>query len=211
MHPTWTLVHAERRALVDDLSTLSPDRWDVPSWCSGWSVHDVAAHLVDNARATTLRLAIAMVRARFDFDRQNDQGVARERGADPAETLERLRAVTERTDTPPVPLASRLVEEVVHGEDVRRPLGLHHTYAASAVADALAYQARTSVAMGGGRQHAQDLRLVATDTDLVIGEAGEVVEGTAVDLLLAVSGRAQAVATLGGPGVQVLRARLQAG
>lgn len=210
MHPTWPLVHAERRALVDDLATLTPDRWDLPSWCSGWSVHDVAAHLVDNARATTLRLAVAMVRARFDFDRQNDQGVARERGGDPAETLERLRAVVERTDTPPVPLASRLVEEVVHGEDVRRPLGLHHAYAEAAVADALAYQARTSVAMGGGRQHAQDLRLVATDVDLAVGEAGEVVEGTALDLLLAVSGRTQAVAALDGPGAGILRSRLQA-
>lgn len=210
MHPTWSLVHAERRALVDDLESLSPDRWNLPSWCPGWSVHDVAAHLVDNARATTLRLAVAMVRARFDFDRQNDQGVARERGADPAETLERLRAVVERTDTPPVPLASRLVEEVVHGEDVRRPLGLRRVYAEQAVADALAYQARTSVAMGGGRQHAQDLRLVATDVDLVVGEAGEVVEGTALDLLLAVSGRTQAATALDGPGAEVLRARLLA-
>lgn len=209
MHPTWSLVHAERRALVDDLATLSPDRWDLPSWCPGWSVHDVAAHLVDNARATTLRLVIAMVRARFDFDRQNDQGVARERGADPAETLERLRAVAERTDTPPVPLASRLVEEVVHGEDVRRPLGLQHTYAEPAVAEALVYQARTSVAMGGGRQHTQGLRLVATDTDLAVGEVGEVVAGTAVDLLLAVSGRFQALVALDGPGAEVLRTRLQ--
>lgn len=210
MHPTWSLVHAERAALVDDLQIVPPEQWELPSWCAGWSVHDVVAHLVDNARATTLRLAIAMVRARFDFDRQNDQGVARERGHDPAETLERLRAVVARTDTPPVPLASRLVEEVVHGEDVRRPLGVRHTYAPDAVRDALTYQARTSVSMGGGRQHAQGLRLVATDTDLVVGDDGEIVEGTALDLLLTVSGRVQAVDALDGPGADVLRTRLQA-
>lgn len=210
MNPTWSLVHAERAALVDDLATLAPAQWDVPSWCSGWSVHDVAAHLVDNARATTARLVVAMVRARFDFDRQNDQGVARERGADPAETWARLRSVVGRTDTPPVPLASRLVEEVVHGEDVRRPLGLHHDYAPRAVADALRHQARTSVSMGGGRQHVADLRLVASDADLVLGDGDDVVEGRAVDLLLATSGRVQALDTLGGPGLPILRGRLTA-
>ena len=74
-----------------------------------------------------------MVRARFDFDRQNEAGIAREKGATPAETLDRLRAVMGRRTTPPAPLDSRLVEEVVHGEDVRRPLGIRRDYPSEAV------------------------------------------------------------------------------
>jgi hypothetical protein len=38
-------------------------------------------------------------------------------------TLERLRQVASRTSTPPAPLDIRIVEEVVHGEDIRRALG----------------------------------------------------------------------------------------
>ncbi|MEV5160185.1 maleylpyruvate isomerase family mycothiol-dependent enzyme [Streptomyces sp. NPDC053728] len=86
-------------------------------------VHDVVAHLADTARTTCLGFVAGLARAGFDFDRQNARGVARERGATPRETLERLRRVAPRRPTPPAPLDSRLVEEVVHGEDIRRPLG----------------------------------------------------------------------------------------
>ena len=119
----WSVVHAERAALVRDLETLSPEQWEMPSLCDGWTVHDVVAHLVDTARTTRVGFVLGLARARFDFDRQNAVGVARHRGDNPAETLARLRAVATRTSTPPAPLVSRIVEEVVHGEDVRRPLG----------------------------------------------------------------------------------------
>ncbi|MDN5718134.1 MAG: maleylpyruvate isomerase family mycothiol-dependent enzyme, partial [Janibacter sp.] len=52
MTDVWELVHAERAALADDLERLTDEQWREPSLCEGWSVHDVAAHLVDNARAT---------------------------------------------------------------------------------------------------------------------------------------------------------------
>ena len=140
MTDVWELVRREREALVEDLAGLTDEQWELPSLCGGWTVHDVAAHLVDNARTTRLGIVAAMVRARFDFDRQNDAGVAREKGATPAETLDRLRAVVGRRTTPPAPLDSRLVEEVVHGEDVRRPLGLRRDYPTETVERALAHQ-----------------------------------------------------------------------
>ena len=208
MTDVWELVHQERRALIEDLAGLTEEQWETPSLCGGWTVHDVAAHLVDNARTTRLGIVAAMIRARFDFDRQNDQGVARERGASPAETLERLRAVAGRTTTPPAPLDSRLVEEVAHGEDVRRPLGVTRDYPTETVARALAYQVRTSVAVGGGRQRVQGVQLRATDTDITIGEGAEVA-GPAASILLAVSGRADALADLTGPGVARLEVALR--
>lgn len=64
MSEIWHLVHAERRALVDDLCGLAPSQWDTPSLAPGWSVHDVAAHLVDNALTTPVGLLRAMVRAK---------------------------------------------------------------------------------------------------------------------------------------------------
>ena len=124
----WPLVHAERAAMIDDLARLDTAQWEQPSLCAGWTVHDVVAHLVHVARSTRLGFAADMLRAGFDFDRQNTRGIERARGATPQETLQRLREAATRTSTPIAPLNTRLVEEVVHGEDIRRPLGIRYSY-----------------------------------------------------------------------------------
>jgi hypothetical protein len=108
------MVHTERAALIHDLRTLDSAQWEVPSLCEEWTVHDVVAHLVDTALTTRLGFVVGLARARFDFDRQNALGVRRQRGAS---------------------LDSRLVEEVVHGEDIRRPLGLTRSYPREAMDD----------------------------------------------------------------------------
>jgi uncharacterized protein (TIGR03083 family) len=199
------MVHAERAALVHDLEDLDAPRWETPSLCAGWTVHDVVAHLVDTARTTRLGFAVGLVRARFDFDRQNARGVQRHRGATPRETLQRLRDVVPRRSTPPAPLDSRLVEEVVHGEDVRRPLGLTRAYPQEAVTRSLLLQVRTPASFGGAREVLARVRLTAADADVSVGD-GPVVEGPALSLLLAVSGRRVALGDLRGPGLPALTA-----
>lgn len=185
----WPVVHEERRRLVADLSVLDDEQWGTPSLCTGWDVHDVVAHLVDSAKTTRLGFVRRLVAARFDFDLDNARGVERERRNDPQETLRALTDATELTCTPPANLATRLVEAIVHGEDVRRPLGIRAGYPTAAVMVALEYQLRTGVSMGGGKELAQGVRLVAEDAGTSWGE-GDEVRGSALDLLLAVSGRA---------------------
>jgi uncharacterized protein (TIGR03083 family) len=199
------MVHAERAALVADLEGLDEAQWDVPSLCAGWTVRDVAAHLVDAACTTRLGFVVSLARARFDFDRQNARGVVRTRGASPQQTLQRLRDVATRTSTPPAPLDSRLVEEVIHGEDVRRPLGLVRAYPQEAVLRSLRLQARTSTSFGGAKQLLAQVRLVAEDADLSLGD-GPDVRGPVLSLLLAVSGRRAALPDLHGPGVPAVAA-----
>ncbi|MEU6726340.1 maleylpyruvate isomerase family mycothiol-dependent enzyme [Nonomuraea wenchangensis] len=201
----WSMVHAERAALIDDLTPLDGEQWGKPSLCDGWTVHDVAAHLVDTARTTRLGFVVGLVRARFDFHRQNAHGVERERGATPQETLERLRQVALRKTTPPAPLESRLVEELVHGEDIRRPLGLARSYPEQAVVRSLRLQARTPASFGGAKELTARVTLTASDVGLSIGDGPEV-SGTALSLLLAVSGRRVALDDLAGPGVALLTA-----
>ncbi|MGE9782543.1 maleylpyruvate isomerase family mycothiol-dependent enzyme [Janibacter sp. G368] len=203
MTDVWDRVHAERRALADDLEQLTDEQWRTASLCDGWSVHDVAAHLVANALATPFGLVRGMVRARGNFERMTQEGVDRHRGATPRETLRRLREVAARRTGPPTrlaPLESRLVEEVVHGEDIRRPLGLGHDYAPEAVEGALRYQARTPASVGGSRETAARVTLRATDLDLTLGDGPEV-RGPALALLLVIAGRGVATADLDGPGV----------
>ena len=80
---------------------------------------DTVAHLVDTARTTRIGFVLGLARAGFDLDRQNACGMARARGASPRETLARFQEVEALRSTPPAPLDSRLVEAVVHGEDIR--------------------------------------------------------------------------------------------
>jgi uncharacterized protein (TIGR03083 family) len=199
MSGIWTVVHAEREALARDLEALPPGLWETPSLCPGWSVHDVLAHLVDDAKTTRLGFVRHFAAAGFDFDRCNAAGVARERADDPRRTLAGFRAASGRTTSAPAPLATRLVEAFVHGEDIRRPLGMSGTYPAAHVATALRFQAKTPVGQGGGKERARGLRLVATDAGLDVG-AGPEVRGAAIVLLLALSGRPVRQGELSGPG-----------
>ncbi|MFE5666294.1 maleylpyruvate isomerase family mycothiol-dependent enzyme [Streptomyces niveus] len=203
----WPMVHAERAALIDDLEHLGDERWEEPSLCAAWTVHDVVAHLADTARTTRLGFLIGLARAKFDFDLQNARGVERERGASPQETLDRLRQVASRRSTPPAPLDSRLVEEIVHGEDIRRPLGLSHSYPSEAVVRSLRLQARTPASFGGAKELVARTRLTATDAGVSIGEGPEV-SGPALSLLLAVSRRRVALDDLDGPGLTALAAAI---
>jgi hypothetical protein len=111
--------------------------------------------------------------------------------------------VVQSTRTPPAPLATRLVEAFVHGEDIRRPLGIAADYPLHAVVTALTHQADTSVVMGGGRERIAGLTLVATDSGLTRGQ-GPQVRGRSIDLLIAVSGRPVPIDALDGPGVTTL-------
>lgn len=76
----------------------------------------------------------------------------------------------------------------MHGEDIRRPLQIVRDYPPIQVAQALRYQVRTRVKMGGGKERAHGWRLVTSDTAFEYG-TGPLVRGPAIALLLAVSGR----------------------
>lgn len=195
----WTAVHSERSALLQDVEQLTTAQWQTPSLCPGWSVHDVLAHLVDGAQTTRLGFIRRLLAARFDFDRDNALGVAREGAGGPAATVSKFRGVLQLSSTPPVALATRLVEAFVHGEDIRRPLGIHRSYPAAHVVTALDYQLKTAVGMGGGRERGAAWQLVASDAHWSHGSGPEL-RGTATALLLAMSGRPVAGGELTGPG-----------
>ena len=185
---TWQTVHSERRRLAADLSGLRDDQWQLPSLCAGWDVHDVLAHLVDTARTGRAAFVRDLLMARMDFDRANENGVARHKRQDPRDTLQALKEAADLTRTPPARLATRLAEAIVHGEDIRRPLGIARWYPEPAIVRALEYQLRTPVSFGGGRERAAGLRLIDRRTSAAWGH-GDDVEADAIDLLLAVSGR----------------------
>ncbi|WP_010540023.1 maleylpyruvate isomerase family mycothiol-dependent enzyme [Dietzia alimentaria] len=200
---TWQIVHAERRLLVADLAALRDEQWEQPSLCPGWDVHDILAHLVDTARTGRVSFVRDLVAARMGFDLANENGVARRKRENPQDTLAAFADATTLTRTPPAALATRVVEAIVHGEDIRRPLGIAGRYPDAAISQALTYQLRTPVSFGGGRERADGLRLVDLRTGSTWGN-GEDVTADALDLLLTVSGRSVDRSTLSGPGASRL-------
>ncbi len=201
----WVIVHAERRALVDDLRGLTAEQWETPSLSTGWTVHQVAAHLIDSGTTGRLDFIRRMITSRGDFDRDNAVGMERHLRSRPEDTLAALEAAVDSTRTPPADLATRLVEAFVHGEDIRRPLDLAGDYPARGVAAALDYLVQTGVGMGGGKERVQGVRVVASDLDWTSGSGPEL-SGRGIDLLLALSGRPAGAAQLSGAGLETLTA-----
>ncbi len=201
----WADVHAERRALIEDLSGLTRQQWDVASLCAGWTVRDVVAHLAATAVLTKRGFAGEFLRAGFSVDRIVQRQVMAGRKTDPSELLAALRASANSTASPPLPVISRIVEIVVHGEDIRRPLGLDHAYCTDHIGASVGYMAADR--RSGGRKRLAGLRLIGTDVDFVIGD-GPAIEGPAVSLLLAACGRRVALPELSGPGVEELSRRI---
>ncbi|TDT34000.1 maleylpyruvate isomerase family mycothiol-dependent enzyme [Naumannella halotolerans] len=203
MDAIWNSVHRERAALIRDLRDLGPHDWDAESGCRRWRIRDVVAHLVDTAATTPTTFLTGMVRAGFDFDRQNELGVERYRDKQPDELISLLVQVRDRTSGPPrfmAPLATRLVEEIVHGEDIRRPLGLHREYQPEDLQMAIEYQVATSVRIGGAREKLVGVMLVADDIDWTHGQ-GSVVTGPALEILMLVCGRPPRSRVVTGPGL----------
>jgi uncharacterized protein (TIGR03083 family) len=205
MSDIWTTIAAERGALADDLANLTPAQWDTPSLCSGWTVRDIVAHLSATASLNPGTFFLNMAKAGFNFDRFANAQIDKHRGPDPAATLSEFRALRDSTSAPPGPKASWLGEVVVHGEDLRRPLGISHTYPPDAVREVIDFFKGSNMLIGSKKRVA-GLALNATDDDWRHGE-GEAVEGPLLSLLLAMTGRAAGCDDLAGPGVQTLRSR----
>ncbi|WAP51793.1 maleylpyruvate isomerase family mycothiol-dependent enzyme [Arthrobacter sp. ATA002] len=203
----WPAVHSERDALISDLERLTPEQWSEPALCPGWDIHDVVAHLVDTAKTTRLGFLRRLIAAGFDFDKANAAGITRERAATPEVTLAEFRRVRGAIKTPPAAPATRLVEAIVHGEDIRRPLGLTRSYPDEPVVAALRYQLKTGTSMGGGKERAAGFQLQASDSEFQHG-AGPAVRGSALALLMAVSGRPADKADFTGPGAAAFIQRL---
>lgn len=202
----WPTIHAERQALADDLADLPDAQWQTPSLCSGWTVHQVLAHLLSAAKMTPPKFFVNFAAAGFRFNSYTNNQVAREAAGGPAATLAEFRSVRDRTSAPPGPKDTWLGEAFVHGEDIRRPLGIVHSYPTEEVLRVIRLYANSNTIIGGKRRVA-GLTLRATDTDFSIG-SGPLVEGPPISLLLAATGRRSGLLQLTGPGVEVLQGRM---
>jgi uncharacterized protein (TIGR03083 family) len=199
----WSTIHAERKALAADLDGLSEKQWDSPSLCEGWTVRDVLAHMTGTAEMTPGKFFAKIISSGFSLTKLQAKDIQRVEAT--GDTLAAFKAAMGNTGAPPGPTMTWLGETLVHGDDIRRPLGIKYDYPAEAAA-AVADSYKTSNLVMGAKKRIAGLKLVATDTNWSHGEGPEVT-GKMIDLLMALAGRKAAVSSLSGEGAATLQAR----
>lgn len=202
----WAAIHRERAVLAEELAELMPDQWAAASLCGRWTVQEVVAHLTAAASTGRWRWIRSMAGARFDPDRHNQRRMLEHRGSGPADTLARFRAVVTSTTAPSGHTLAWLGEVVVHGQDIRRPLGLSGVPELTTVTEVARFFAERDFTVAG-RTVREGVHLVATDGPFEAGTGPEV-RGSTLALVMTMAGRVDYCADLAGPGVTTVRSRI---
>ena len=202
----WSAVRTMRLRIADLLDSLSPAEWNAPSLCRGWRVRDVAGHLALVPAITTWDMIAVAPRARFNPNCINTLLAIRQGSGDPDEIVAKIREhAGERRTAKPLDTRNSLFDAIVHSQDIALPLGRDFPVPAGYSREGL----QRVWAMGwpfNARRNLAGLTLRATDTDWAAGTGPEVA-GTALSLLLLLTGRTTAVMdSLHGSGVAALNA-----
>jgi uncharacterized protein (TIGR03083 family) len=169
----------------------------------------VAGHLVAPTITGIPEILWLVLRARGNFEKSNvalTDRVVRRHGY---RLPQMLRDNADHRFTPPGggPIAP-LTDLLIHGQDIRRPLGLDRSFDPERQRAALDFL--TSPASRRGFAPLRlDVRWVADDVDWATGPAdGPTVSGPGEAVMLALTRRAVALDELSGDGVDVVRAAL---
>lgn len=204
---TWHHIHAERRALAAHLAGLTPQQWAMGSLCAGWTIKDVAAHVISHPQIGWAQMPAVLGR---NLGRGYNATLFHEvKRLGATQTPESILADFEAYDgstrkVPVTTILEPLIDVLVHHQDILRPLGLHHEMdpgAAAAAADRL----RQLPFLMGARCIVKGTRMVATDIDWVRG-AGPTLSGPMQELLMVCAGRARVARGLAGEGRELLAA-----
>lgn len=197
----------ERAALIELVAGLDDAQLRSPSLCEGWTVHHVVAHLTMafnvSAPGFLWRALVEPMSISGAIDRFAQENTRR-----PVEgILAQLHDHVADTRHPPGQPLAPLIDLIVHGEDICRPLGLPHEVRFERAGAAIAHLTRGRAFGFVPGSRLRGLRFVATDGDGAWGQ-GQIVHGPVVDLLLSALGRRVAFDQLGGA-VHTLRQRVE--
>jgi uncharacterized protein (TIGR03083 family) len=202
----FSAVADERRKIAALIDGLDDAQLATQSLCTGWDVKTVAAHLVSVFADGFWGFQAAAVR-HFGMHRGID-ALARRRAELPAgDIAASLRNGADHQLSPPIAgPVSGLTDVLVHGGDIRIPVGLTFEPDPDLVSLALdfltGFRALAFVPFGRLR----GISLQASDVGRSWG-AGAELHGPAPALMMAVCGRGALSDQLDGPGLSILRNR----
>lgn len=201
----WTWIHAERAALAATLAELTPEEWAHDTLCPGWTVRDVAAHVISNPQIGWGQMGGLMAR---NLGRSYNAMIFREvKRLGARETRASIltdfdRFATSTRHVPTTTTVEPLIDALLHHQDILRPLGRTHDMPPEAAAVA-ADRVRRLAPLMGTRKLLRSVRLVATDVDWARGD-GPTVTGPMQELLMVASGRQPDASLMSGEGLAAL-------
>lgn len=200
---------ANRRRAADLLAGLRPEQWSTPSLCAGWTIRELAGHLIMPMEASNPGFLLVLARARGSADRAVDVVSRRLAARGPDAIVRTLREKADSRVRPPgVGAFGPMSDSCIHLRDAARPLGLDVTPPLDDWRIVLDFLVSPAARRGFvPKERLAGLSLRATDLDWRSGDGPEVA-GPAEALAMAVTGRPMALADLAGEGVPVLRQRL---
>lgn len=212
----WDGIDEQLARTVAMLESLSPDQWDRPSLCPGWTVRHVAAHLTLQEQSFGDVLGFVarhprMVRNLTLNATIHESAVIQAAALTTDEIIRRIRAgIGSRRHNAFVTPLEKLTDVLVHSQDMAVPLGIDLAMrpGASALAGTRRWDTRHTWLASVNRHLPLDgVSLVATDADWRRGEGPEAC-GPMGAILLLLTGRPAALERLSGEGAESLRARL---
>jgi uncharacterized protein (TIGR03083 family) len=203
----FVAVADERRSIAALIDSLNPDQLATASLCAGWDVKTVAAHLVSDFADGFWGFMASAVRHR-GIDRGIDALARRRAQASAAEIAATLRSRADHRLSPPLtgPL-SGLTDVLVHGADMRIPLGIAHQPNPEHVARVLDFLTSPTQFGFFPQGRLRGIALHDADTGRSWG-SGAAIHGSGAALMLAICGRTVAFGQLDGPGLPLLQSRL---
>ncbi|GAA2464711.1 maleylpyruvate isomerase family mycothiol-dependent enzyme [Winogradskya humida] len=196
----------ERRRIADLLDSLQPDQLRAASLCGDWTVQEVAGHLLAALGKPDLRL---LVSSGFNLHKWNSRVAVQTADRPVAELAQALRDNAYNDFKPPVVgYPGQLTDLQVHGQDMRRPLGLPHGLLLDRLKVSLEFMVSGKAFGFAPRRRLAGLRFEASDLNWFSG-TGPLVAGPAEALLMAMCGRRAVLSELDGPGVRILSSRVK--
>ena len=209
----WDGIDDQRARTASLLEGLTPEQWEHPSLCDGWTVRHVAAHLT--MQQQRVRDAFGFISRHPQILRSmplntfiHDAGVIQAQALSTEQIVAAIRngMGSRRHNAGLTPLET-LTDILVHSQDIAIPLGVELPMrpALSALAATRRWDTRnTWLATVNRKLPLSTYQLRATDTDWSRGQ-GPDITGPIGAILLLLTGRTAALDQLAGEGADVLR------
>jgi len=209
----WAGIDDQRASTAALLEGLTPEQWEHPSLCDGWTVRHVAAHLT--MQQQRVRDAVGFIGRHPRILRSmplntfiHDAGVLQAQALSTEQIVAGIRSgMGSRRHNPGLTPLETLTDILVHSQDIAIPLGVELPMrpALSALAATRRWDTRnTWLATVNRKLPLSTYQLRATDTDWSRGQ-GPDITGPIGAILLLLTGRTAALDQLAGEGADVLR------
>ncbi len=208
MSDIFELIAQQRTRVVDCLEGLDESDWELDSLCRGWTVRNVVAHLTMAFSVSVPTLIFRLAKAGGNFNRISNEFARSQSTKSNDELIGILRAHVASRFTPPgLGPEAPLSDTVIHGFDIAVPTKREIEVDDESFTRVLNFLVSKKASRGFVRPRTtNELEFSCPEIGWRWG-SGPIVEGSAKNMVLALTGRRESLGALRGDGVAILSRR----